>query len=162
MTYRLNLIVTTCLAMCVATCRAAPSSEPYRCLDSVNLQQLIQAEQLPQTQPEGWGVSSVAIASENWLFDGEQEAAVVLDDPSPFLGRLCDRLKGQLAERCDVEKFWLGEEHCAAVLASPLSAVTSPGGIYARRPVHGRVALFYSKTARGKTAIILTTTEWAD
>lgn len=161
MTYRLNLTVTTCLAIFVASCGAAPS-EPYRCLESVNLQQLIQAEHLPQTQPEGWGVTSVATASENRLFDGEQEAAVVLDDPSPFLGRLCDRLKGQLAERCDVEKFWSGEEHCAAVLISPPSAVTSSGGIYTRRPVHGRVALFYSKTGREKTAIILTTTEWAN
>lgn len=147
----------------MATCRVAPSSDPdpYRCLENTNLGQLIQAETLPQEQLQGWGSSSMAIASENRLFDGEQEAALALDNPSPFLGRLCRRLKGQLAERCNVEKFWSGAEHCAAVLMSPHAAVTSPQGVYTRRPVKGRVVLFASKMANGKTMIILTTTEWS-
>ena len=146
----------------MATCRVTPGSSPYRCLENISLGQLIQTEEVPQTQPQGWGSSSVETASENRLFDGEQEAILALDNPSPFVGQLCDRLKVQLAERCDVEKFWSGAEHCVAVLRSPQSAVKSSEGVYARQPVRGRVALFASESAEGKTAIVLTATEWAN
>lgn len=160
MTLRRQLVASICLAMFMGTCRVAPSSDPYRCLEGIDLGQLIQAES-PQGQQQGWSSASTATASENRLFDYEQEAVLVFGNPTPFLGRLCDRLKAQLTERCDVEKFWSGPEHCAAFLMSPNAAVTSPQGIYSRRPVQGRVTLFTSKTVEGKMAIILTATEWA-
>lgn len=160
MTLRRQLAASICLALFIGTCRVAPSSDPYRCLEGINLGQLIQAE-VPQDQQQGWSLAGTATASENRLFDNEQEAVLEFGKPSPFPGRLCDRLKAQLAERCNVEKFWSGPEHCAAFLISPSAAVTSSQGTYSRRPVHGRVTLFTSKTVEGKMAIILTATEWA-
>jgi hypothetical protein len=162
MTLRLRLLATICLPLFVATCRDTPSSDPYRCLAGVNLGELIRAEAPPQVQSQGWSSSSITMSSENRLFDGEQEASLVLDNPGPFIGRLCNRLKDQLAERCDVERFWSGAEHCAAFLESPSAAVTSPQGVYTRRSVLGRVALFASRTTEGKTVVLLTTTEWSN
>jgi len=161
MSFRLRQIGAACLTLFLAACGAAPGSNPYRCLEDVNLAQLIKAEGLPQEQTDPWGTSAVATASENRVFDGEQEAILVLDDPGPFVGRLCDRLKAQLAERCVVEDFWPGAEHCVASLRSPQKAVTSAVGVYTSRPVSSRVALFASKMPEGKTALILTTMEWA-
>ena len=156
MIVRTPLVGLACLTLFMAAC-AAPQTAPNRCFENVSLAELIEAESLPQAQPQGWGVSSVAGASENRLFDGEQEAMMVLDDPGPFVGRLCDRLKAEVAGRCNVEKFWSGTEHCSGLLSSHHSAVISPSA----RPVLGRVALFASKTPEGKTALTLTTTEWA-
>jgi hypothetical protein len=102
------------------------------------------------------------MSSEHRLFDGEQEASLVLDNPGLLVGRLCNRLKVQLAERCEVKKFWSGAEHGVAFLESPSGAVTSSQGVYTRRPVLGRAALFASRTAEGKTVVLLTTTEWSN
>ena len=161
MTLRLQLVASVCLATFVATCRVASNSEPHRCLEGINLVELVQAEEHLQEHPQGWSSTSMAVASENRVFDGEQGVVLVLDDPSPLLGRLCGRLKDQLAEHCDVKNFWSGPEHCAAFLVSPDAEVNSSQGIYTKRPVQGRVALFASKTTEGKTEIVLTATEWS-
>jgi hypothetical protein len=145
-----------CLTLLMVAC-GVPQAAPNRCLEDVNLAELIEAEGLPQVQSQGWGISSVAEISENRLFDGEQEAVLVLDDPGPLVGRLCGRLENQISESCHVEKFWSGTEHCSGHFWFRPSAVISPSG----RPVEGRVALFASKTPEGKTALTLTTTEWA-
>lgn len=148
-----------CLAaLLLAACRVvSTSAPPQRCMEEVNLAELIEQEGVPQVQPRGWGTSSVAGMSENRIFDGEQEAVLTLDHPGPFVSRLCEGLKARIAEGCNVEKFWSGAEHCLAVLSSQPSSAGAGRG----RPVTGRAALFASRTPEGSTAVILTYTEWA-
>jgi hypothetical protein len=137
--------------------------QPYRCFEEVNLAELIKSEGLPQCQNQPWGVNAVKIAQENRFFDGRQEARdLIVDDPGPWVGRLCDRLRTRLAQRCDVTEFSTGIEHCAAEVRSPSAAVTGPGGVYQLRPVSGRLNLFASRTGDGKKNLILTATEWAE
>lgn len=48
-----------CLTLLMVAC-GVPQAAPDRCLEDVNLAELIEAEGLPQVQSQGWGASSVA------------------------------------------------------------------------------------------------------
>jgi hypothetical protein len=141
---------------------AHAQQQPYRCLADVNLGELVKSEGLPQSPPQAWESSARQESQENRFFEGEQEIrGLIVDNPGPWVGRLCDRLKAQLAKRCDVSELWTGIEHCAAEVQSPNAAVTGPDGVYKLRPVAGRLNLFVSRAEKGKTNLVLTTTEWA-
>jgi hypothetical protein len=150
------------LGLAVTSCGFSSGTEPYRCLHEVSLNQLIEAEGLPQSRDSGRTFSTLAVAIENQLFDTEQEAVLSLDNPSLFVGGLCARLKSQLASRCNVTSFWAGVDYCSAVVESPQNAVTSAGGRYIFRPVRGRVLLLFSQDPQDRSKVILTTTEWTN
>ena len=156
-------VIVAALGLTLTGCGfSSGSSEPYRCFHEVSLSQLIEAEGLPQSQPAAWVVSNVAVASENRLFDGEQEADLSLDSPNLFVGQMCARLKSQLAARCNIASFWAGADYCSAVVESPHDAVTSTGGKYVFRPVRGRLLLLATQGPQDRSKVVLTTTEWAN
>jgi hypothetical protein len=137
---------------------SSASNEPYRCLHETSLKQLIEAENIPQSP--GIAASSYEEGLENTIFDGEQDAVISVGDTTALVRRLCPRLKSQLAQRCDVKDFWSGDGYCAAEVASPTKAVTSAGGVYTARPVHGRVFLSATPVPPAQSKLVLVLTEW--
>jgi hypothetical protein len=117
---------------------------------------------LPQLGKSGFHTGGANRASEDRFFDDQQVADLPLDPPSPFVQHLCNRLKEQLARRCQVKEFWAGADSCAGVFESPAKAVTASGGTYKLRPVRGRVSLLSARAQDGKSKVVLTTTEWKE
>ena len=96
---------------------------------------------------------------ENRLFEGRQESALPLNS-SIAVDHLCQKLREQLAGRCEIKEFWAGTEYCAGVVESSSHAVTSPVGTYKFRPVRGRLDLLTSRLPDGRLNMVLMTTEW--
>lgn len=145
----------------LASYRRASDVPPYRCLGELNLDALISTVGVPP-QPEGWQGTRGEVALGQRVFDGEQKANLTLAEPAPFVASLCRQMQAQLARRCEVQTFWPGVEHCAAVVQSPAKAITGPGGVYHHRSFRGRVNLFASRQPDGKVSLVLTGSEWAN
>jgi|SRR6476661_4993740 len=133
--------------------------QAYRCFEQVDLSQLITAENSPQLARYGWGTSRMAITTENRLFEGQQETELPVGS-SVAVDHMCQKLREELAGRCEIKEFWAGTEYCAGVFESPGNAVTYPGGIYKLRPVRGRMDLLTSRLPDGRLKVVLMTTEW--
>jgi hypothetical protein len=151
------------LIFCILATSCGPTldpdkAEPYRCFEGADLHQLITAE--APSQLSGFNTSRGDEMSEQRLFDGTQVAELPLEIPGPFGGHLCERLRDQLARRCDVKDFWVSADACVGAVESPAKAITAQDGTYKLRPVKGRVALIVTKTQDGKSKVVLTTTEW--
>ena len=149
------------LIFCILATSCGPAldpdkAEPYRCFEGVDLHQLIAAE----NPTSGYNTSQGNEMSENRLFDDQQVAELPWEVPASFGGHLCERLRDQLAQRCDVKEMWMGIDSCTGIFESPSKAVTGPGGIYKLRPVKGHMTLLVARAQDGKSKVVLTTTEW--
>ena len=137
--------------------------EPYRCLEGIQIGEMMKAEGVPVRTGENGGNAggSQEIMSMNRVFDLEQTADIALEGSDEALGRLCQRLRSDLSQRCDVSAFWEGTGYCAAHVESPHEKITGAGGIYTRRRMVGRLSLFATKSANG-AEVVLVGTEWAN
>ena len=159
-----TLVIVLAAIAGLASCRHDGDRDlpPYRCLGELSLDELIHGVGVPPSHPGDWQVNGHKVSHEGRVFDLEQQATVTLGEPSPFVASLCQRLRAQLAKSCEVQTFWPGVEHCAAVVQSPAKAITGPGGVYHHRAFRGRVNLFASPKPDGTVSLVLTGSEWAN
>ena len=142
----------------LASCNPEEKLEPYRCLDHVSLQRLIAAAGPPGAR--GWSAGSQQEEMPRQkIFDLEDETSSLPELPDGYVGRLCQRLKTELAQRCQVRRYWEGDESCAVAVSSPMDKITGPGGVYKLRGMDGRVNLFTARSPEGKK-LVLTGSEW--
>lgn len=162
---RTGLIPTLLIGLVVSGCSSDVTEklEPYRCLEGIQISEMMKTEGVPVRTGEtgGNGGGGVEVSSLNRVFDLEQTADIALAGSDGALGRLCQRLRSNLSQRCDVREFWEGPGYCAAHVESPQDKITGAGGIYTRRHMVGRLSLFAERSAKG-AEVILVGTEWAN
>lgn len=153
------LVLTILAFLMLEGCDPEAKLKPYRCLENINLQELMAAEGSPATRT-GWSSSgnSKGLPRQK-IFDLESETSPFPDLPDGYIGRLCGRLRTELTQRCEVRDFWESSESCAAAVSSPMDKITGPGGVYKLRGLDGRVNLFAARSTEGKK-VVLTGTEW--
>lgn len=132
--------------------------EPYRCLEDLNLHELMESSGLPKDKM--WDVTGMNLATQGRVFDRSQEVRMDFKEAPAYVGAMCRHLEAQLSSRCKIRKFWAGSQHCSAEIESPSTAITGPDGVHRHQGVFGRVNLFASPGPDGKVHIVLAGSEW--
>jgi hypothetical protein len=149
-----------CLVLILAVgCTGAPQTLD-RCHASLHLKSLAERVGLPR-QSAPWGWSTGEESRRGLHYDVQQRVTLALDSPGELTRAICDALRDELAERCDLPEAWIGADACTFVTTS--RPAVDERGRYLRRPAQGRVTLFAAPAAEaGRTELVLAATEWED
>lgn len=137
-------------------CQSEAELPPYRCLGELKLANLGKTSELPLQ-----GGSGSEMGLQGRVFDLAQQMTLAQSETQPAVQALCRQLQAQLASRCEIVTFWSGTEHCAALVQSPVKAVTDKRGVYTHQHFVGRVNLFTALRSDGRADVVLTGSEWA-